>query len=176
MTTMTQLIQPANIYQTLGKPIHRSKSQSSLSSLILISDESDEDDCALKIGDQRNNSLTYHRCSSPLAYSGYYRKKSPSAKPIRHVETDSRSKKVVHFADEFGLELSQMKMIDTDELPLIPDEAFKHLHITDERMDVVTYMKPQFENPFYTEDFNDRLSRQKIVLEQASEFLILENL
>jgi hypothetical protein len=146
--------------------MHKSKSQSSLLSLRFIPHESDEDDCALKIDDQRNNSPMYRRCSSPLDYSRYYRMKSPSYKPICYGETGFRPKKVVHFADEVGLELSQTKIIDTDELPFVPSE----------RMDVITYMKPQFQNPFYTEDFNDRLSRQKIVLEQASEFVILENL
>jgi hypothetical protein len=68
-----------------------------------------------------------------------------------------------------------MKMINTDEEPYISSEAFKHLHISNdrntcnhERVKVIAYMEPQFENPLYTEGFHARLSQYKIVLEQAS--------
>jgi hypothetical protein len=66
-------------------------------------------------------------------------------------------------------------MIKTDELPFVPSAAFKDLHITNdhhsshqERIKVINYMEQQFENPMYIPGFNDRVSRYKIVLEQAS--------
>ena len=37
-----------------------------------------------------------------------------------------------------------------------------------ERMKTITYLEQQFENPIHTHGFNDRVSRHKIVLEQAS--------
>jgi hypothetical protein len=159
-----------NTKSTHEMPIQKSKLRSSPPPpLVSVSDESDEDNRSMKIEDQRNNFLTYHRPPLPITYSGCYRKKSHSVKLTRHDEHDSCPKKAVRFADDFGLELSQMKMINTDELPFIPNEAFKHLHINHERMKIITYMELQFENPMYTQDFNDRVSRQKIVLEQASE-------
>ena len=134
------------------------------------------------IDDQRNNSLIPPRCSSALGYSEYNnRKKSASFKIIRRGEGDSCTKKAVRFADDFGLELRQMKMINTDEVPFIPNKAFKHLRVNNEntmplqgRTKVITYMEPQFKNPMYTEGFEDCLSQQKIVLEQAGKFLILD--
>ncbi len=175
-------IQSSGIYQTIDThemPIRKLKLRSSPPLLRSISDEFDENDCSTKIEDQQNNSLNYHRPSRPILHSGYYRKKSHSLKLTRHDENDSCPKKAVRFADDFGLELSQMKMINTDELPFIPKEAFKHLQINheyrsplQERMKVITYMELKFENPMYTQGFNDRVSRQKVVLEQASEFHI----
>jgi hypothetical protein len=160
-----------NTKSTHEMPIQKSKLRSSSPPppLVSVSDESDEDNRSMKIEDQRNNFLTYHRPPLPITYSGCYRKKSHSVKSIRHDEHDSCPKKAVRFADDFGLELSQMRMINTDELPFIPNEAFKHLHINHERMKIITYMELQFENSMYTQDFNDRISRQKIVLEQASQ-------
>lgn len=67
-----------------------------------------------------------------------------------------------------------MKVINTDELPFVPREAFKHLQLTNDHtlsttgVKTITYMEQQFENPIHTQHFRDRVSRQKIVLEQAS--------
>ncbi len=179
---MMEPIQSTGVYQIIDTheiPIRKSKLRSSARLLRWISDESDENDYSTKIEDQRNNSLTYHPASLLINYSGYSRTKSHSLKLTRHDQIDSCPKKAVRFADDFGLELSQVKMINTDELPFIPNEAFKHLQINhqyrpplQERMKVITYMELQFENPMYTRGFNDRVSRQKVVLEQASEFHI----
>jgi hypothetical protein len=116
------------------------------------------------------------RPSLPTIYSGYQRKKSQSVKLTRIDPIDACPKKV-RFADDFGLDLSQIKMIKSDELPHVPSAAFKDLNInTDEnfssfyqeRMKVITYLDQQFENPIHTHGFEDRVSRHKIVLEQAS--------
>ncbi len=147
----------------------------------MVADESDDDDdnnCSTTV----NNLLTQHRSSLKTTDTGYKRIKSHSVKLTRHDENHSSPKKAVRFADDFGLQLSQMRLINTDELPFIPNEAFKHLHISQQqnssdqkRIKVITYMEAQFENPMYTQDFNDRVSRQKIALEQASKFEIFEN-
>jgi hypothetical protein len=66
-------------------------------------------------------------------------------------------------------------MINTDEFPYVPSEVFKDLQITNdqnlsthEHVRVIPYTEPQFENPIHTQGFNDRVSRYKIVLEEAS--------
>lgn len=72
-----------------------------------------------------------------------------------------------------------MKMINTDELPFVPSEAFKHLQIDQNqtcsasRVKVITYMEPQFQNAIHTQGFHDRISRHKIVLEQASKTILI---
>ena len=55
--------------------------------------------------------------SLPTTNLGYKRKKSHSVKLTRIDAIDSCPKKAVRFADDFGLELSQIKLIKTDELP-----------------------------------------------------------
>lgn len=59
----------------------------------------------------------------------------------------------------------------------MPTAAFKHLHVEDdynsstktrESIKTITYMDPQFSNPIHNPDFNDRVSRLKVILEQAS--------
>ncbi len=136
------------------------------------SDEPDEPDENVENVPLKNS--PQHLQSPPTIYSGYQRTKSQSAKLTRDANI-SCPKKAVRFADDFGLELSQMRMINTDELPYVPSEAFKHLQISNdcnlfdhERVKVITYMEPQFENPIHTQGFNDRVSRYKIVLEEAS--------
>ena len=122
---------------------------------------------------------TQSRPSLPTIYSGYQRKKSQSVKLTRIDPGDACPKKAVRFADDFGLDLSQIKMIKSDELPQVPIAAFKDLNInTDEnsssfqeRMKTITYLEQQFENPIHAHGFDDRVSRHKIVLEQASKSL-----
>lgn len=196
MSTVMEQIQSTNIYQINDNgisdatmcnsrlrlsdniPIRKSKLRSSpppLSPVTSVFDESDEEDSWTIIEEPQKNDLTNDRPSLPKTNLGYNRKKSHSVKLTRHDGIHSCPKKAVRFADDFGLELCQMKMINTDELPFIPNEAFKHLHVNhehQEHMKTVTYMDLQFGNPMYTQDFNNRLSQQKIVLEQASKFSI----
>lgn len=88
----------------------------------------------------------------------------------------SYPKKNVRFADDFGLDLSQIKMIKSDELPTVPSAAFKDLNLNDEqqtnafqeRMKTITYLEQRFENPIHAHGFDDRVARHKVVLEQAS--------
>ncbi|UJR10179.1 hypothetical protein I4U23_014394 [Adineta vaga] len=107
----------------------------------------------------------------------YQRNKSQSVK-LTHIDlVDLCPKKGVRFADDYGSALNQIKLITTDEIPPIRNEAFTHLQIDNhenpsttslsERTRVINYMQPQFKNPVHTSGFNDRLSQQKIVLEQA---------
>ena len=121
--------------------------------------------------------LAQSRPSLPTAFSGYQRKKSQSVKLIRLDPFDACPKKNVRFADDFGLDLSQVKMIKSDELPHVPSAAFKDLHISNEdsatnayqeRTKIITYLEQQFENPLHSHGFDDRVSRHKVVLEQAS--------
>ncbi len=117
------------------------------------------------------------RPSLPTIYSGYQRKKSQSVKLTRLDPIDACPKKNVRFADDFGLDLSQIKMIKSDELPHVPSAAFKDLHISnddnstsfyEERTKIITYLEQQFENPIHAHGFEDRVSRHKVALEQAS--------
>ncbi len=116
------------------------------------------------------------RSSLPTIYAGYKRKKSQSVKLTRIDPIDACPKKNVRFADDFGLDLSQIKVIKSDELPHVPSAAFKDLHISDdnptnvyqERMKTITYLEQKFENPIHSHGFDDRVSRHKVVLEQAS--------
>lgn len=117
------------------------------------------------------------RPSLPTIYGGYQRKKSQSVKLTRIDPFDSYPKKNVRFADDFGLDLSQVKVIKSDELPHVPSAAFKDLHISNddnlttvyqERMRTIIYLEQKFENPLHTHGFEDRVSRHKVVLEQAS--------
>ena len=73
---------------------------------------------------------TEHRSSLQLSYTGYERRKSQSVKLTRLDEDQTSAKKAVRFADDFGLDLSQMRVINTDELPSVPRHAFKHLQIS----------------------------------------------
>jgi len=139
------------------------------------SDDNDDNDSSTKIEAIPNNNPPQQRSCLSTTYSGYQRTKSHSVKLTRLDGNNSYPKKVVHFADDFGLELSQMKLINIDELPYVPSVAFKDLQINDdsnslnpERVKIITYMEPQFENPIYMQDFNDRITRNKILLEQAS--------
>ncbi len=124
-------------------------------------------------------SFAQPRQSLPTIYPGYTRKKSQSVKLTRIDPLDSCPKKNVRFADDFGLDLSQIKMIKSDELPHVPSAAFKDLHISDdnstnvyqERMKTITYLEQRFENPIHSHGFEDRVSRHKVVLEQASKSL-----
>lgn len=114
----------------------------------------------------------------PTIYAGYQRKKSQSVKLTRIDPIDSCPKKAVRFADDFGLDLSQVKMIKSDELPHVPSAAFKDLCISrddgssnsngDERTKSITYLEQLFENPIHSNGFDDRVQRHKIVLEQAN--------
>ncbi|CAF0780523.1 unnamed protein product [Adineta ricciae] len=121
--------------------------------------------------------LAQSRPSLPTVFSGYQRKKSQSVKLIRLDPFDACPKKNVRFADDFGLDLSQVKMIKSDELPHVPSAAFKDLHISNEesatnvyqeRTKTITYLEQQFENPLHSHGFDDRVSRHKVVLEQAN--------
>lgn len=123
------------------------------------------------------------RASLPTIYAGYQRKKSQSVKLTSIAPFDSCPKKAVRFADDFGLELSQVKMIKSDELPHVPSAAFKDLRLDQEdnasgsspfqeRMKVITYLEQQFENPIHIHGFDDRVLRHKIVLEQASKSIV----
>ncbi len=123
-------------------------------------------------------SIAESRPSLPTIYSGYQRKKSQSVKLTSIGPLDAYPKKNVRFADDFGLDLSQIKMIKSDELPHVPSAAFKDLHISNddnstsiyqERMKTINYLQQQFENPIHAHGFDDRVSRHKVVLEQASE-------
>ncbi|UJR35844.1 hypothetical protein I4U23_028588 [Adineta vaga] len=122
-------------------------------------------------------SLAQSRPSLPIIYSGYQRKKSQSVKLTSIDPIDAYPKKNVRFADDFGLDLSQIKVIKSDELPRVPSAAFKDLHISNdnsstnmfqERMKTITYLEQQFENPIHSHGFDDRVSRHKVVLEQAN--------
>lgn len=86
----------------------------------------------------------------------------------------------MRFADDFGLDLSQVKMIKSDELPHVPSAAFKDLSISSEegagnsstpreKTKEIHYLEQQFENPIHVHGFDDRVLRHKVVLEQASE-------
>ena len=125
--------------------------------------------------------VTQARPSLPIIIStGYQRKKSQSVKLTRIDPIDAYPKKNVRFADDFGLDLSQVKVIKSDELPHVPSAAFKDLHISDEnatniyqeRMRTITYLEQKFENPIHAHGFDDRVSRHKVVLEQASKFIV----
>jgi hypothetical protein len=68
-------------------------------------------------------------------------------------------------------------VIKSDELPNVPSEAFKDLNIShddnpssyyQERVKIITYLEQRFENPIHAHGFDDRVSRHKVVLEQAS--------
>jgi len=134
-----------------------------------------ENNSSTKIEAIPNNNLSQQKPCLSTTYSGYQRTKTRSVQLTRLDRNNSYSKKVVHFADDFGLELSQMKLINTDELPYVPREAFKHLQINNdsdslnpESVTIITYMEPQFQNPIHMQGFNDLVSRNKAVLEQAS--------
>lgn len=89
---------------------------------------------------------------------------------------DAGPKKNVRFADDFGLDLSQVKVIKSDELPHVPSAAFKDLHVSDsdatnmyqEKMKTITYLEQRFDNPIHMHGFEDRVARHKVALEQAS--------
>jgi hypothetical protein len=125
------------------------------------------------------------RPSLPTIHSGYQRKKSQSVKLTSIHPIDAYPKKNVRFADDFGLDLSQIKVIKSDELPHVPSAAFKDLHISNdenstsfyqERMRTISYLEQQFENPIHAHGFEDRVLRHKVVLEQASKSLEQYNL
>jgi hypothetical protein len=125
------------------------------------------------------------RPSLPTIHSGYQRKKSQSVKLTRIDPIDAYPKKNVRFADDFGLDLSQIKVIKSDELPHVPSAAFKDLHISNddnstsfyqERMRTINYLEQQFENPIHAHGFEDRVLRHKVVLEQASKSIEQYNL
>ena len=110
-------------------------------------------------------------------YSGYSRQKSQSVKLMRIDPIDAYPKKNVRFADDFGLDLSQVKMIKSDELPQVPSAAFKDLKISDndnsnsffaQRMKTIIHLEQRFKNPLLAENFADRVSTDKVALEQAS--------
>lgn len=106
-------------------------------------------------------------------YSGYQRKKSQSVKLTRLDQDQPNEKKAVRFADDFGLELSQIKMIKSDDVPSVP---MGNLNVKDERLKILTSMQPDFENPIHAVSFSDRLSRSNIVLEQASELTFIRSI
>ena len=99
--------------------------------------------------------------SQPMLYSGYQRKKSQSVKLTRLDQLGPPEKKAVRFADDFGLELSQIKLIKSDDMPSPPSPPMK----------TITYIEADFENPIYSQGFDDRLAQNKIILEQASKSL-----
>ena len=103
-------------------------------------------------------------------YSGYERKKSQSVKLTRLDQDHPHEKKAVRFADDFGLELSQFKMIKSDDVPTVP---MGNLNLKDERIKILTSMQADFENPIHAASYSDRLSRSNIVLEQASELIFI---
>lgn len=114
---------------------------------------------------------------APSIFGGYQRKKSQSVKLTQVDRIDAYQKKNVRFADDFGLDLSQVKVIKSDELPHVPSAAFKDLHISNEenlgcsyqeRTKTITYLEQQFENPIHAQGFDDRAFRHKVALEQAS--------
>ena len=146
------------------------------------SDQSDEDNLSADVENTSQTIINESRQFLTTFSNSSYLKKSQSLKLTCHDQNDSCSKKAVRFADDFGLELSQIKMIQTDELPSVPNAAFKHLCIDNnnslskfnyERTKIITYMAAQFENPIYTPGYNERVSRHKVVLEQASMFIQL---
>ncbi|CAF4375875.1 unnamed protein product [Adineta steineri] len=69
-------------------------------------------------------------------------------------------------------------MITSDELPSIPIAASKDLQISNhedsctlsnhKQMKTINYMESQFENPIHAYGFNDRVTQQKVLLEQAN--------
>ena len=141
-----------------------------------LTDENDE--CTPSIKDDNIRKQTSLRPSLSSSVPVYRRRKSQSVKLTHINQTDLCPKKVVRFADDFGLVLNQIRMITTDEFPCIPSTAFKHLQISTyensytafshQRMKVIDYMEPQFDQPIHTHGFNDRILEQKILLEQAS--------
>ncbi|CAF1177005.1 unnamed protein product [Rotaria sp. Silwood1] len=123
------------------------------------------------------SSSTQSRSSISKTFSGYERKKSHSVKLTNSDRVDAYQKKNVRFADDFGLDLSQVKVIKSDELPHVPSAAFKDLHVNndenslsfyEERMKLITYLEQQFENPIHAQGFDDRVTRHKVALEQAN--------
>ncbi|CAF3367075.1 unnamed protein product [Rotaria socialis] len=117
------------------------------------------------------------KVAAPIIFSGYERKKSQSVKLTNADHFGSCHRKNVHFADDCGLDLSQIKVIKSDELPHVPSTAFKDLNIDrnddetsfyQERMKTITYLEQQFENPIHAQAFDDRVARHKIALEQAN--------
>jgi len=143
-----------------------------------LTDESDENDESRSSTKDDDIQKQY---SSRSTFPDYQRRKAQSVKLTHINHMGSCPKKAVRFADDFGLELSQIKMITTDEFPCIPSTAFKYLQLNNhedsstlvnhQRMKVINYMEPQFESPIHTEGFNDRVSRQKVVLEQTSKLM-----
>lgn len=101
-------------------------------------------------------------------YPGYQRQKSHSVKLNRHSDGLSNVKKAVRFADDFGLDLSQIKLIKSDEIPSIPWNVLENLHLTPQRMKLLIYLQAEFDNPMHSPNFDQRLSNEKIVLEQSS--------
>ncbi|CAF0820245.1 unnamed protein product [Rotaria sp. Silwood1] len=146
--------------------------------IINESDDNDENNSSIDLSNIPKIVITEARQSITTVNIGYQLKKSHSVKLTRANENDSCTKKAVRFADDFGLDLSQIKVIQPDELPSVPSTAFKHLSITNDehnsliinppREKLITYMEQQFENPIHTSNFNDRVSRNKILLEQAN--------
>lgn len=100
----------------------------------------------------------------PILHAGYERKKSQSVKLTRLDQLDAPEKKAVRFADDFGLELSQIKMIKSDDMPSTASPPSPPTKI-------ITYIEADFENPIHSQGFDDRLAQNKIILEQASESL-----
>ncbi len=165
----------SNIETPFEKVKLRSLSSPPVSLVTDESDDNDENHSSTKIEAIPKNNLPQRRPCLSTTHSGYQRTKSYSVKLISIHGNNSCPKKVVHFADDFGLELSRMKLINTDELPYVPNEAFKNLQIDNdhnslnpERVKIINYMEPQFENPIHMQGFNDLVSRNRIVLEQAS--------
>ncbi|CAF3670228.1 unnamed protein product [Rotaria sordida] len=173
-------ISTCTITKTIEKIKTRSSSPPPPSPSIIVneSDDSDESDSSIEFNNIPQIVITEARQSITTINSGFQLKKSNSVKLTRVSENNSCQKKAVRFADDFGLDLSQIKMIQTDELPSIPNTAFKHLCISNEqycsttlnyeREKLITYMEQQFENPIYTPNFNDHVSRNKVLLEQAN--------
>ncbi|CAF1205751.1 unnamed protein product [Adineta steineri] len=144
-----------------------------------LTDESDDND-ECNSSTQSEHITNDHSPKSILlnTFSGYQRKKSHSVKLLSINSTNSCPKKAVHFADDSGLDLSQIKMITSAELPSIPIAVSKDLQITNhedsctlsnhKQMKTISYMESQFENPIHAYGFNDRVTQQKILLEQAN--------
>ena len=103
-------------------------------------------------------------------YPGYQRQKSHSVKLNRHSDGLSNVKKAVRFADDFGLDLSQIKLIKSDEIPSIPWNVLENFHLNSQRMKLLIYLQSEFDNPMHSPNFDQRLSNEKIVLEQSSSF------
>ncbi|CAF4264104.1 unnamed protein product [Rotaria sp. Silwood2] len=172
-------ISTCNLTKTIEKVKTRSLSPPAPSSLVADeSDESDENNSSIELKNIPKIVITEARQSVTTVNMGYQLKKSHSVKLTRLNENDSCPKKAVRFADDFGLDLSEIKMIRTDELPSVPSTAFKHLCISNDenkvptmnpqREKLINYMEQQFENPIHTPNFNDRVSRTKVLLEQAN--------